>query len=265
MWRIPVRKIKNIIPAVLLLVLCSIAFSACGKQKDIPVFTYNTNDDNTITITGLTARGKAEYKIVVPSQLNGVSVTEIGDEAFRDEELIREITIEEGIVSIGANAFLNCASLEQLSLPSSVQEIGTNVVVNTKWEKNQLENASEIVVNGILIEVKQGLTSYTVPDNVSEISSGVFYNYTDLEEVQFNSSLEKIGNYAFSGCASLRKAVLPSDLKEIGYGAFSGCTALDVTVNKTIESIGHEAFLDVSHITYAGELQGSPWGAKGIN
>jgi hypothetical protein len=241
------------------------AFYGCGKQKDIPLFTYSTNDDSTITITGLTDKGKSESKLVVPSQLNGANVTAIGDGAFRDASGICEIEIEEGIVSIGANAFLSCLSLEQITFPTSVQEIGTNVVVNTKWEKNQLEASSEIIVNGILLEVKRGLTSYTVPENVSVISSGVFYNYSALEEIQFNSSLEKIGTYAFSGCTALKKAVLPPDLKEIGYGAFSGCTALDVTVNKSVESIGQEAFFDVSHITYTGELKGSPWGAKGIN
>ncbi len=44
--------------------------------------------------------------------------------------------------------------------------------------------------------------------------------------------MEKIGDYAFSGCASLDNFSFGTSLKSIGKGAFSGCTALTKLVSK---------------------------------
>lgn len=84
--------------------------------------------------------------------------------------------------------------------------MGTHVVTNTRWEKSRLESSNEIIVNNILLAVKENLTEYTVPENVVSIGSGVFYDNTVLEKITLNSRVEAIGNYAFSGCSSLTKA-----------------------------------------------------------
>lgn len=263
------KKIKcrqNLSAILLLFAVCWLVMAAgCGKPKNIPVFTYEKNDDGTVVITGLTDKGKADSKLTIPAVLDGSSVTAIGSEAFRDNYYVSEVVFEEGVTSIAENAFLNCTALEKITFPQSLETVGTHAVTNTKWEKDQLEKSSEIVVNNILIAVKQDVTEYIVPENVKHIASGVFYLNTELTKVQLNSSLETIGNYAFSGCTALTEMELPESIKEIGYGAFSGCTRLDITVNPTVEQIGQEAFLKVEHISYHGSLSGSPWGAEKMN
>ncbi len=42
-------------------------------------FTFTTNDDNTLTITGYTGSGGA---VTIPNTINGLSVTSVGDSAF---------------------------------------------------------------------------------------------------------------------------------------------------------------------------------------
>ena len=43
--------------------------------------------------------------------LDGKKVLAIGDGAFRDDTFIKKVVIEDGIESIGSNAFLSCYNL----------------------------------------------------------------------------------------------------------------------------------------------------------
>lgn len=64
--------------------------------------------------------------------------------------------------------------LQTIAFPQSLENVGTHVVTNTRWEKSRLESSNEIIVNNILLAVKENLTEYTVPENVVSIGSGVF-------------------------------------------------------------------------------------------
>ena len=100
--------------------------------------------DNAIVITGL----KEEQKhIVIPSEIEGIPVTSIGERAFRRcnnlisveipdsvtriekcafercENLV-SIEIPNSVTYIGAWAFSDCKSLESVKIPKSVKEIG---------------------------------------------------------------------------------------------------------------------------------------------
>ena len=157
------------------------------------------------------------------------------------------MVFEEGVKSIGDNVFLNCTMLQTIAFPQSLENVGTHVVTNTRWEKSRLESSDEIIVNNILLAVKENLTEYTVPENVVSIGSGVFYDNTVLEKITLNSRVEEIGNYAFASCYELHSIEIP-----------------ELSVNSGVEEIGQDAFLDVEQLAYDGKLAGSPWGAKSI-
>lgn len=255
------------IAAVLLLLTTGTLAAGCGKKAPaIQVFTYQENDDQTITINGLTDKGKTDAKITVPAQIDGKPVISIENETFRDDQNIKEIVIEEGVKKIGSNTFLSCRQLEKISFPGSVEEIGSNAVKSSLWGDNILNDQDEVVINNILVQVRDGIENYTVPDNVKYISSGLFYQNTDLKNIEFSEGLEEIGTFAFSGCTGLSEVKMPESLKKIGYSAFSECTGLkDVKLNDQITEISTDAFLNVSHISYTGTISGSPWGALSAN
>ena len=84
-------------------------------------FTWTTNADNSITITGYTGPGGA---VLIPDTLTGLTVTSIGDGAFNNCYNLSSITIPHSVTSIGSDAFDYCTSLAGVTISASVTNIG---------------------------------------------------------------------------------------------------------------------------------------------
>lgn len=87
--------------------------------------TYDYLDDGTIEITDCDASVEGELEI--PSEIDGVPVTSIGDNAFNPCEYLTTITIQDSVTNIENRAFSYCYSLTSITIPDSVTSIGYNV------------------------------------------------------------------------------------------------------------------------------------------
>ena len=108
-------------------VLFGLLLLAVPTLVQAQVFTWTTNADNTITISGYSGSGGA---VVIPVTTNGLAVTIIGHGAFSEVfgnaggSLITDITIPFGVTSIESNAFQMCDNLSSVAIPGSVTNIG---------------------------------------------------------------------------------------------------------------------------------------------
>ena len=66
----------------------------------------------------------AEGDIEIPKEINGTTVTSIGDRAFEDCSGLTSITIPEGVTSIEGYAFYRCRGLTGITIPEGVTSIG---------------------------------------------------------------------------------------------------------------------------------------------
>lgn len=66
-----------------------------------------------------------------------------------------------------------------------------------------------------------------VLDGVTYIGARAFYNFDELETVDFGSKLKEIGKEAFRSCEGLGEITLPSTFKIFGESSFLGCTELE--------------------------------------
>lgn len=89
------------------------------------------------------------------------------------------------------------------------------------------------------------LEKIMLPERVTEIGKMAFYSATCLEEVNFPSTLQKLGKGAFGDCVKLKTSplVLPEGFKDIEGFVFERCRNLDkVVLPSTIKTIGDFAF-----------------------
>ena len=58
--------------------------------------------------------------LVIPSQVEGIPVREIGRGAFAGCTTLKTLTVEQGVRTVGMNAFEGCTGLEEVVLPGSL-------------------------------------------------------------------------------------------------------------------------------------------------
>ncbi|MGE5449682.1 MAG: leucine-rich repeat protein, partial [Bacteroidales bacterium] len=73
---------------------------------------------------------------------------------------------------------------------------------------------------------------------------------TNLNRVEFPTSLTSIGEYAFSGCSGLKSLTIPSSVVRIDQGAFTRCTGLtSLDLPSSITYLGQTAFSNCTGLT----------------
>jgi hypothetical protein len=102
-----------------------IAQANVGSTESLEAhFTYTITNDK-ITITGYTGPGGA---VTIPSALNGLPVTSIGDRAFYLCTNLTSLTIPDCVTSIADYAFSYCTSLTALQFGGNAPSLGSPYV-----------------------------------------------------------------------------------------------------------------------------------------
>ncbi|MDE5763683.1 MAG: leucine-rich repeat protein [Ruminococcus sp.] len=212
-------------------------------------------------------------EIIIPSEIDGLPVTSIGDTAFfccsgltlviipdsvtnigyyafSSCSSLKSVTIPDSVTSIGAYAFDYCSSLESIKIPESVVNIDENAFCDTPWlEARQKENPL-VIVNNILIDGSTCEGDIVIPDIVTSIGDLAFDGCSGLTSVIIPESITSIGGGVFSDCSSLTSITIPDSVTSIGYGAFSDCSSLtSITIPDSVTSIGDSAFFECVGLT----------------
>ena len=120
-------------------------------------FEYEILYDGTAEITGYTGSAK---ELEIPGELDGYTVTSIGDWAFDFWTSLTSVTIPDSVTSIGDWAFYHCISLTGITIPDSVTSIGYGA-----------------------FEDCTSLTSVIIPDSVTSIDNYAFSGCTSLTSI----------------------------------------------------------------------------------
>ena len=77
-----------------------------------------------------------------------------------------------------------------------------------------------------------GLTTYTIPDGVTTIGDGAFYDCSSLTSIAIPEGVTTIGSSAFSDCSRLTSITIPEGVTTIGRYAFYECSSLTNVYSK---------------------------------
>ena len=232
----------------------------------------NTFDFNLTTGT-ITKYNGTDTVVVIPSKINGVTVTTIGTDAFLGLN-ITSVTIPGSVTEIGANAFAGCTNLtsvtyggdwSNLTIQSgnpAVQDAANEQLFDFAFTP---DNTAVIVkkYNGTAADVTipshykgkpvtmidhaafhdSAVTSVTIPDSVTAIPDYAFGFCSQLTNISIPNSVTFIGFSAFNSCTSLKSITLPSSLSTIQSSAFYNCENLKtIRIPVSVTSIGNYAF-----------------------
>lgn len=186
-------------------------------------FRYNLLTDGTAEIIGYDV---PSTKLVVPSQIDGYTVTSIGNNAFKSNETIKSAVIPDTVTNIGDYAFYFCKSLVNLTIPESVTNIGDNAFYWCESLESVKIPDSVITIGESAFAVCNGLKDVTIGNNVTSIGRAAFCDCNSLKTITIPDSVTALGGCAFESCDSLINAKIGNNVKSIGSSAFSSCTSL---------------------------------------
>lgn len=239
-------------------------YASAADKLTYGELTY-TVTDGCVEITGCDT-GAASVEI--PSEIDGMPVTSIGNTAFYGCSLTA-IVIPEGITRIGSGAFwhskalfdvtlpstlteiqsyafADCAALEEIEIPAGVQYIGNAALGDTPWLTAKKQADPFVAVNGILIdasaavdkareaieEAKRAAEESASGDTDVEASDEPT-EPTEPEEppivITVPEGITRLGENIFGKNAGyVDEVVIPEGVVSIGKEAFIRCSKLAV-------------------------------------
>lgn len=190
-------------------------------------------DASTATIEKYTGREEA---VVIPSEIDGVTVKEIGEDAFSSNEYITEVIIPDGVEKIGAEAFLNCPNLEEIFIPEGVKSLGRlSFFMCESLEEVNIGSGMSVIGENTFYGCKE-LQSITLPDTVTELGAYAFAECTKLENVEIPDSVTVVEREAFKNCIAMKRITIPSSVESLGDGVFDGISKLTISCEKNSEA-----------------------------
>lgn len=233
----------------------NVSSAAVGDTFDIEGVTYIVKSDDTAgikkvqsSLTSVTLPEKvtnegAEYSVVsvedyalyysnATSVKVPATVKSLGYYCFGSSS-IANVTLPEGLESIGDYAFYGCRSLTSIDIPDNVTELGPSA--------------------GSVFGTCYALESIKLPKGLTYICKSAFYNCKNLKSVVIPENVTEIRRVAFNRCGSLESVTIPESVTSIGDGAFGDCKSL-ATINgsmNNVATIGEEAFFNTAITEFA--------------
>ena len=204
-------------------------------------------------------RKSATGDLVIPEIIDGKPVTRIGKTAFRRCSSLTSITIPDSVTkTYDYPNILN--SFEQLSLQDCINLTAIEVSAG---------NPTITSVDGVLFSKDQTTlyiypegkndAAYTIPNNVTRIATGAFFQCSNLKNITIPESITSIGEWAFQDCTNLESVTIPDGVTNIGEDLFFRCKNLKtVRLGDGVTSIGLGSFcycISLERITLPDKLE----------
>ena len=212
--------------SLIFVLIVVLATSSCSIRKlgsdDVHFQYFWWEDDNSYHIIETNVEGKTlednweMIDVVIPTEYNGKPVTEIGWDSFRQCQILRSVTIPEGITGIHSYTFFDCNNLESVHLPKSMKNFWGGCFASCNFLKAVTvdpDNPWFCSVDGVVYTKDQKELVFYPPGK-------------DDEEFVIPEGCSVIDRYAFAYCENLKRIIVPSTVTDISYESILFCKGL---------------------------------------
>lgn len=244
-----------------MLLICLDAFDKCYalEDLDVPESTHmmidysvvpmsDETEEYSVSGSTITKYNGTGGEVVIPQEINGVTITAIGASAFKGNTTITSVVIPNTITSIGDYAFSECTALSSVKLPSQLSSIGIYAFNRCKsLETITIPGSLKIIgsnsKNSYVFNECSGLKSVIMEEGVTDTGTYTFCNCTNLETVQVPSTLTTVGTWAMGYCKKLKEFNLPEGVKSLGDASFYYCNVINnINMPDTVTYMGSHCF-----------------------
>lgn len=236
----------------LLLSICHFNYNPSHQQEGNKIFgtcgahlSWNLDENGTLTIRGT---GEMYYisglETIAPWQVLGL--------LFNRTLPVNAVVIENGVSSIGANAFNSCKDIKSISLSDSVETIeggaftgcagltaisipkGITMIEGASGRSGDLWGTFANCTSLTEFKVDGDNQSYKTVDGVLFTKDGTeliaYPAGKQSDKYAIPSGVETVGECAFEGCKNLKNVVIPNGISKMGSYAFADCINLETAI-----------------------------------
>jgi len=215
-------------------------------------FQWRVEPDGNVTIIGYTGTSGI---IEIPRDINGMTVTKIGDYAFadvfEDNGILSSVIIPDTVTTIGKNAF-TYNIISNVYIPNSVTTIGENAFAYNRLTSVIIPESVTTIKDYAF--AKNNLTVVNIHRNIKTIGKGVFVRNSNLTEINVDFDNE---NYISIDGALYNKngtnliqwpggktenIIIPDNVTTIGVSAFLDMNLTSIIIPNSVNYIEENAF-----------------------
>ena len=234
------------------------AFDECSSLEEISTgnqveFIGNGAFNGCSSLKNITIRSNAENTEIGMSILDGCSSLKevmLDVAGTFNPEILGRREIIDTVVNLGSRIKVDTSDLtDYISIVGSYHVDEQNTVIKSVDDMILTKDGGKV----LLYAGASDREELEIPDGVTEISRGAFWNAASLRKITLPSGLETVAEYAFAECSRLKNIEFPEGTKTIGANAFDNEVSLVYAdIPKSVTSIGKRAFRNCKIRGYKG-------------
>lgn len=182
---------------------------------------------------------------------------------------LTDVTLPDGLESIGENAFVN-TGLTSINIPDSVVSIGAHAFYFTPYLESIMNEDNLAIVGKWLIDGTSAYGHVTIPNGVTRIAPWAlsweyYYNPLELQSITFPEGIEYIGESAMR-YTKFKNVTIPDNFSKLTYAGFAAFRSFfDCDEYKDSDMLVFGSIAVIGHITKKGQTLTVPDGVKRVS
>lgn len=179
-----------------------------------------------------------DTNVVIPSVLDGKTVTSIDENAFYFISSMETVEIPETITNISSEAFVSCSNIKEFIVDEDNQNYtSVDGVIFSETMDNIVRFPSGKVID------------YTILDGVDIINDNAFNGASKVKSINIPNSVVEIGEGAFFGCSSISTVIIPESVTVINENTFTNSGISSIVIPSSIIEIKEGSFAFCDNLT----------------